>query len=260
MNFWVGLLPTVAAFTAFTLSILCLFAGTQKNFIIDADILTINTPNPSSNIGISDFYSVYVMSYCEGVLEECSSPGSNVTRTGRNTTSCSDRKLPFWFDPEVVLANEIKTGQSLTDIGWPSAISADFVYMATTSKTMSVLYVLGVGASGLSILLRVWTSATGRDPQLSNEFTCLFISLLNTGSASTIASVMATEFVKLINHHAQGSGVSADPGRKFLQMTWAAVILLFIASSSILTAVIIDRSKRCHCDPPEGEAKPLLEE
>lgn len=40
----IGLLPTVTAFAAFILGILCLFAGTKSNFMASVDILTVCGP------------------------------------------------------------------------------------------------------------------------------------------------------------------------------------------------------------------------
>jgi len=39
-----GIVPTVCAFAALILSLLCLFAGSQKNFLEEADILTVRRP------------------------------------------------------------------------------------------------------------------------------------------------------------------------------------------------------------------------
>lgn len=41
MSRWIGLFPTIAAFAAFILSILCLFAGTQNDLLSSVDILTV---------------------------------------------------------------------------------------------------------------------------------------------------------------------------------------------------------------------------
>jgi hypothetical protein len=37
-----SLFPTVTAFIAFILTLLCLFAGTQRNFLEDVDLLTVS--------------------------------------------------------------------------------------------------------------------------------------------------------------------------------------------------------------------------
>lgn len=43
-----------------------------------------------------------------------------------------------------------------------------------------------------------------------------------------MASVIAVQFVDLINRHGQNYGIAAVGGSKFLAMTWSAVVLLFL--------------------------------
>lgn len=50
--------------------------------------------------------------------------------------------------------------------------------------------------------------------------------------ASIIATVIAFEFVALINAHGDGSDVSAQYGEKFLGMTWASTALMLVGSIS----------------------------
>lgn len=38
---WIRLLPTIGAFIAFILSLLCLFSGTRMNFLTGNDIFTV---------------------------------------------------------------------------------------------------------------------------------------------------------------------------------------------------------------------------
>lgn len=42
-----------------------------------------------------------------------------------------------------------------------------------------------------------------------------------------MASVIAVQFVDLINRHGKNYGIVAVGGSKFLGMTWSAVVLLF---------------------------------
>jgi hypothetical protein len=42
---WPNVLPTLTAFIAFLLGILCLFAGTKKNLLFDANIFTVRQPS-----------------------------------------------------------------------------------------------------------------------------------------------------------------------------------------------------------------------
>lgn len=40
-----GIFPVVTAFIAFVITLLCLFAGTQKNVLENADLLTVGRPH-----------------------------------------------------------------------------------------------------------------------------------------------------------------------------------------------------------------------
>lgn len=53
---------------------------------------------------------------------------------------------------------------------------------------------------------------------------------LSISIASIIATVIAFEFVALVNAHGDGSNVSARYGEKFLGMTWASAGLLLAGS------------------------------
>lgn len=57
--------------------------------------------------------------------------------------------------------------------------------------------------------------------------------------ASIITTVLAFEFVALINAHGDGSNVSASYGEKFLGMTWAAAALLLAGSISSFINVFV---------------------
>lgn len=48
------------------------------------------------------------------------------------------------------------------------------------------------------------------------------------GVSSSVASVIAVQFVELINRHGATHGIAATGGSKFLGMTWSAVVLLFL--------------------------------
>ncbi|KAJ5171372.1 Actin cortical patch SUR7/pH-response regulator PalI [Penicillium coprophilum] len=228
-----GLFQTVAVFIAFILSILCLFAGTQRNLLNNVDILTLYTPADLTGSGANDFYSIHIMSYCQGTLGT-TDPNGGVTR---NLTECSNRTVLSSFDPTKAWPKEI-TGQEL---GWPRVISDDFHALRLTSRVMAVLYCMGVGAMGATILVRVWTTLAPRPGQGPCEFWLFMVGSLSISIASIIATVIAFEFVALINAHGKGWNVSAHYGEKFLGMTWAAVGLLLAGSIACFANVFVPK-------------------
>lgn len=68
--------------------------------------------------------------------------------------------------------------------------------------------------------------------------------------ASIIVTVIAFEFVALINAHGDGSNVSARYGEKFLGMTWAAAGLLLAGSIASFINVFVR-------PPPPVEEEPM---
>jgi sterol desaturase/sphingolipid hydroxylase (fatty acid hydroxylase superfamily) len=86
------------------------------------------------------------MSYCEGFLNAGS----------RNLTGCSHRSILFSFDPAYALAKDTGNTTSLSKLGWPSSITDDFRTFSATSRSMGVLYSIGIGLAGLAVLERLW--------------------------------------------------------------------------------------------------------
>ncbi|KAF3029500.1 hypothetical protein E8E15_010829 [Penicillium rubens] len=230
-----SLFPTVTAFIAFILTLLCLFAGTQRNFLEDVDLLTLYTPADTAGTassGAHDFYSIHVMSYCQGTLVTLD-PGTEVTR---NVTECSNRTILSSFDPTQAWPKEITSSQ---DLGWARVISDDFHAFRMTSQVMAVMYCIGVGAMGAAILVRVWTTLSPRAGQGLFEFSFFMLGSFSISIASIIATVIAFEFVALINAHGKGSNVSAHYGERFLGMSWAAVGLVLAGSVSCFVNVFV---------------------
>ncbi|EAW13936.1 SUR7/PalI family protein [Aspergillus clavatus NRRL 1] len=254
-------LPTICAFIAFILSILCLFAGTKKGLLPGADILTIYTPILAAhNSGMHDFYSIHVMSYCAGFLE------FSEMDQRQNVTGCSNRTVLFSFEPSAVMLQETGNTSSLAELGWPVAVSDDFQAFSITSQSMGVFYCIGLGAAGLVILARLWLLISNGPRQTITEVTGLLLSFTSLSIASIVATVIAFQFVDLVNSHGKQSGVTARYGSQFLGMTWAAVGLLLIGGITSLLFVLVDRA-RPHPKPEEEEVldepeakKPMLEE
>lgn len=116
------------------------------------------------------------MSYCQGTLGE-TNPSSSVTR---NVTECSNRTMLFSFDPTQAWPKEVTRGPELE---WPRVISDDFHAFRITSRAMGVLYCIGVGAMGVALLTRVWTTLAPRAGQGFFEFGFIMVSRHNVGDS-----------------------------------------------------------------------------
>lgn len=119
----------------------------------------------ASEMGVKDFYSIHVMSFCEGY--DINLPGGATTR---NVTYCSKRSAIFEFDPSRVLASDMNSGFNISDLTWPSTIDDDFKFLSATTKAVSTLYVIGATATGIKVLMELFllTAGGGRPSMLAH--------------------------------------------------------------------------------------------
>lgn len=116
-----------------------------------------NNHTSAADIGLKDFYAMHVLTYCEG----------NFQRDGPvEVTKCSKRRAPFAFNPAEVFSTEFNAGFNISDINWPDSITDDFEVMAMTTKAMSVLYILGMGSTGVAFLMEILLSQTRGKPSM----------------------------------------------------------------------------------------------
>ena len=184
-----ALFPFLCALVALILSLLCLFAGSTRSFLQNAEMLTLNTSrighvpgfrfnatdghsggffsnllndlendidgllnDVTSDIArafhIHDFYSVHLMTYCEGYYE----PNSTVSNPSENVTQCSNRTAGFFFDPGSIIQKELADNITLADINWPPEIDKAAKDVKVASKATFVFYCIGIGFTGLAFL------------------------------------------------------------------------------------------------------------
>lgn len=91
------------------------------------------------------------MDYCEGYFE----PNGTASGAKKNTTECSNTTLLFNFDPEKVLSEQLNsTGLNVTlsDLGWPDALTDGIHALRIAFKVMFVFYIIAIIFTGLSVL------------------------------------------------------------------------------------------------------------
>ncbi|PYI08039.1 hypothetical protein BO78DRAFT_365447 [Aspergillus sclerotiicarbonarius CBS 121057] len=287
-----AVLPIMGSCIAFLLGILCLFAGSQRQLLPQASLLTLYTGG-AGGPGAPDYFSVYTMSYCTGFQETCvSDETTNATTTKNEIVGCSDRNVLFTFNPSDAILKAMGTPSgSLSPDSWPTCITDDFEAMGPTNTTMVVFFIFGTTSAALAIAARIWSIACARasgnsrppsytgDPSPRFDFETppslvefliflvisirltylsLQLSLLSFGLASIIASVITTEFVKLINTSGNEYGVSATTGTSFLGMAWTAAVLQGLCTLYSLVDIFRYRA-RCRMPTSESaEQKPLV--
>lgn len=139
------LIGNTSSLVALILLLLCLFAGSSRQFLPDASILRVCLyPNDRKTYMLSyvfqintselslqdapDFFNVYLMSYCFGFEKECVvDDASNTTTIQTTITSCSDLNPLSCFDPGQAILEAIGDTDSSNRTGWPSYLSDEFV-------------------------------------------------------------------------------------------------------------------------------------
>lgn len=119
------------------------------------------------------------MTYCQGILESAEPGEASVSR---NVTQCSDRTIPFAFNPTEALEAEISHGPTLD---WPRVISDDFHAFQTTSQAMTVLYIIGLGATGFALFARASSFISAKAQSGLFEFGFLVVSHKSSSERNT---------------------------------------------------------------------------
>ena len=276
-----SVLTLVCSAAALVLSLLCLFAGNTKTFLQNGDLLTLNmsrlgyvgdvfnttdgdggfldnlindaqddlndlindaTTDIASALNISDFYSVHVMDYCEGMFEPNSTlAAENGTKIRKNTTYCSRRNAFFHFNVTQIVEAALPDQINLTDINWPDAITDAQNTIRTASIATVILFVLGIIFTGLALfgaIIGIFT--TGRVSACFNVVLD-FLAFLALVISSVLVTIVINKAVNALNKYGNDIGISATKGKLFLGMTWAATALMFIAFAVSIVQLIMGR-------------------
>lgn len=277
---WSSIITLLCATAALILSFLCLFAGSSRSFLQNGDLLTLNmsrlgyigdtfnttdgdgglldnvfndaqdevndlindaTTDIASQLNISDFYSVHLMNYCEGMFEPNGSVAANGSDVSKNTTYCSPRNSAFHFNVTEVVQDALPSGINLGDIQWPEEVTDAQNLIRTASIATEILYIIGIAFTGLAFLGAIAGFFTsGRLSACCNVIIDL-IALIALIAASAVATVVIVRAVDALNQYGNDIGVSATRGDLFLGMTWAAVALMLIATIVSIAQLIRGR-------------------
>ncbi|KAI0841841.1 hypothetical protein F5Y06DRAFT_159942 [Hypoxylon sp. FL0890] len=186
----------------------------------------------AQKLGISQWYSLHVMTACEGnFAPNATSPGA-----WYNTTNCTAQSPGVHFNLTDVLQREIDAGPlkiNATDIPIPDSIQQTIDYLNSLLLVTFVLYVLGSGFSGLSFLSCV-VVLTLRRKSISRGTIIINLALaslatLSLAIASAIATAISKKGVSEINSAGDDVGISAVEGTKFMTISWVAFAVMFVA-------------------------------
>lgn len=267
---------------ALILSILCLLAGNTRSFLQNADVLTLNmsrlgyvgdvfnttngdggfldnlindaqselndlindaTTDIASALNISDFYSVHLMDYCEGMYSPNSTlAAENGTHVSENVTYCSPANALFHFNVTEVVQSVLPDHINLTDIQWPDAITDAQNAVRTASIAAVVLYIVGIALTGIAFFGAIFGFFTNGRISACLNIIIDTLALLALIVGSALATIVMVKAVEAINKYGNDIGISATKGNLFLGMTWASVGLMLIAT--VISIVQLIRGRR----------------
>ncbi|KAL7915856.1 actin cortical patch SUR7/pH-response regulator pali [Trichoderma velutinum] len=185
----------------------------------------------ADSLGISDWYSLHVMNACWGSF----GPNATASHFQLNTTNCTQSSPQVHFNLTSIMDHQLSVGPihiSLAKIHWPSSIQLKIDALNSALMALFVLYVLGVGFSGLAMLACLPAFVLG-DKRV--------ILMVNTALASlaafiiTLASIISTAAgsvaVNAINVEGKPVSVVATNGTKFYTITWVTSALMILSSA-----------------------------
>ena len=180
-------------------------------------------------INIKDFYSMYILDYCEGYYEPTALANATTSPT-RNITQCANTTTMFTFNITQILESEIRGGATLADLDWPSDIQNAVDALNYAARAMFVLYCIGIGLTGLGMIAALF--AVFAHGVLHAWLNGLFdlLAFICLGIASALATAIAVEVVKAVEQFGEPIGIAAYRGTGFLGLTWAATGLVLLAT------------------------------
>ncbi|KAG0124756.1 actin cortical patch SUR7/pH-response regulator pali [Tuber indicum] len=257
-----AIVPIALSIAAFILSMLVLFAGRNNGFLGDTYVTKIDTSNlnvsntgisaldnilssaaqdivntTASRLGLHDFYKVFVMNYCEGERD---------SNDNERITNCTKQKGMFTFNPVGVFERELLQGVTLRDLGVNTQdLDTAINVLKVAYRTMFVTYCIGITAAGIAIILGFLGFIESRLIACSNWMFAV-ISFLFLGVASGIGTTTGVKIRDAINREMGGIGVRAYISKRYLGMTWAAVICMLIVTFFWCGACFSRRKNRTH--------------
>jgi len=186
----------------------------------------------ADKLGIDEFYSLHVMNTCQGSF----TPNATAPGAGYNVTNCTEPLKTAQANITAMLDQQLSIRPvhlSLADLDFSQDLQHDLDKVAKLLLALAILYILGVGFSGLALLLSVLGLFTYPRHPRSTAITNLLVAglaavVLLAGNLTT--TIVGVEVVDEINVHGDHIGLSASMGRGFLGIAWAAFGLMAVAS------------------------------
>jgi hypothetical protein len=187
-------------------------------------------------LGVHDFYSAHIMTFCEGYYIPGPVPNDTVKAGSihKNVTECSNKTAMFNFDPRKTLVTELNESTNglvdLSQLNWPDDIDHGLAALKTAQRAVFVFYCISIALIFVAMVMAAGSIFSSR--RLIAAINCATDSLafIAIVIASAIVTYIANKATSVINKYGDDIGVSADRGNKFLGLTWGATGAMFIAA------------------------------
>ncbi|KAL2439064.1 hypothetical protein ABEF95_015789 [Exophiala dermatitidis] len=161
------------------------------------------------SLGMKDYYTIYLRSYC-------SWNGNDVY------ANCTSPKADFWFNPvEVWGLND--TGISVDDY-LPKTFRDGLSTYHAASKAMFVLYVVGLAATCLTLLVGI-SAIFSRWGSFFTTFFAAAMAVLVIGASGTATAIHVVLEIALNDTLKKDFGIRSSVGKSAFVVTWIAAAL-----------------------------------
>jgi hypothetical protein len=193
----------------------------------------------SEELGISQWYSLHLMTACEGNF----APNATAPGAWYNVTNCTDARAGFQFNLSGVLDHELSVGPldlNLADLKLPDAIQEAVDYLNKFLLGIFVITCIGAGFAGLAFLVCIAEVSMSFRPSSSASASSgrgrALIQVILSGLSALalmIAAAMITGVAEKgkseINDKGGDVGISAHAGTKLMIVSWVAFAVMFVA-------------------------------
>lgn len=187
----------------------------------------------TEELGISQWYSLHVMTVCEGMF----APNASSPSAWYNMTSCTAQQSRLRLNLSEILDQEIQAGPlnlNLNQLPVPASVQDAVDIINDALFTLLVVYALGSGIAGLSFLSSLATLVLFRKKVTklvvwaNTAVAGLGVVILLIGSG--IVTYANDKGVKGINDAGKDVGISGIRGTKLITLSWITFALMLITS------------------------------
>ncbi|GAP87282.1 putative sur7 protein [Rosellinia necatrix] len=184
-------------------------------------------------LGISEWYSLHIMTLCEGMF----SPNASKPGAWYNMTNCTSQQGGVRLNLSEILDHEIRAGPlaiNLNQAPVPDAVQKAIDVVNGALLALLVFYALASGLAGLSFLLSLAVLVLLRK-KVTKPIIWANIAIAGLGTlilliGSAVVTYVNNKGVQEINDAGKDVGISGIRGSKFITLSWVTFGLMLILS------------------------------